>query len=88
MFFFRTVSTILCLPFAYYRTVEEFSSDSVECVNSEQIENEIFRELNMDQILLIYKITISYVLPLTTIIVCYVLMFSKLNNRSKVITFI
>ena len=82
--FIIKVSTILCLPFAYFRLVEEFSNGSVECVNSEQLENLDFYNLNLDQMLLIYKITISYVIPLSTIIVCYIFMFSKLNNRPNV----
>jgi hypothetical protein len=79
----------MCLPFAYYRLLEQFPNNNIMCHNSDEIDHIAFiifdHEVTVDEILLIYKISISYIIPLSTIIICYVLMFIKLNQRSKVI---
>ncbi len=78
----------MCLPFAYYRLLVEFPNNNIMCHNSDEIDHIAFiifdHEVTVDEILLIYKISISYIIPLSTIIICYVLMFIKLNQRSKV----
>ena len=78
----------MCLPFAYYRLLEIFPNNDIMCHNSEDLDLIAFtmfkHEVTIDEILLMYKISISYIIPMSTIIICYFLMFIKLNERSKV----
>ena len=81
---------MLSLPHGYYRVLEISNEDnSSYCVNSKDLtETNIkfyFFDLNLEQFNLLYTIIIAYVIPLISIVVCYLIMMNKLRKEKPVV---
>ena len=93
---FVKVSICLSLPLAYFRNLETFYDKNDEnpikyCMSSQIVEttqiNLFFMEMNLNQLFTLYPILISYVLPLLTIIICYLIMIKKLSTEQPNVSF-
>lgn len=80
------------MPHGYYRVLEKSHEDnSSYCVNSNDLtETSIkfyFFDLNLEQFNLLYTIIIAYVIPLISIVVCYLIMMNKLRKEKPLVRF-
>ena len=92
--FIWIISIILSLPQGYYRHLETFDAqpDPVKiCTTSPLLQQKnitIFHlEINMEQFFVLYTILVSYVLPLLTIVFCYLIMIKKIYSEKRNVSF-
>nr|QVK45766.1 G protein-coupled receptor [Proales similis] len=84
-------STALSLPHGYYRVLEKSYFDgSLLCLSSRELEKPIISlpgsiTITHNMLNSLYTICIAYLIPFTTIVVCYVKMVSKLRQDKRVI---
>ena len=71
---------MLSVPHGYYRKFE-----AGVCMNSKSLEEVIiglpFLTLSLDRLIYLYTVTIAYIIPLVSIVVCYLIMMNKLRKE-------
>ena len=86
---------MLSLPHGYYRIIEHSSEfhpneTNIYCANSKFLDepfvNFYFIKFSLEQINLIYTIVISYIIPLTSIVICYAIMMNKLRKETPAVS--
>ena len=80
----------MSFPHGYYRIIEVIDNESF-CMNSRDL-NEItiiekeYIKIDLNQFNLLYTIIIAYIIPLISIVTCYLIMITKLIKEKPVVS--
>ena len=81
------VSIGLSFPHGYYRIYKTDVNGTGPgfCDNSEVVKSEKIGTINLDQFILLYTIIFAYILPLSSILLCYSIMIKRLSKEKKLV---
>jgi hypothetical protein len=85
------VSITLSIPHGYYRVLEKSNVDNSSfCTNSKVLEetkiNLYFTIIDLDLFNSLYTILIAYIIPFTSIVICYIIMINKLRKEKPIVS--